>query len=52
LGVQRFRITQDPVATYYDNYEEEEEEEEQPVRLCPAPLRFPKVKKKRSKEPS
>jgi hypothetical protein len=37
LGVQRFRITQDPVATYYDNYEEEE----QPVRLYPAPPQIP-----------
>ncbi|MGH9954663.1 MAG: hypothetical protein ACREAS_05370 [Nitrososphaera sp.] len=36
MVVQRFRITQDPVATYYDNYKEE-----QSVRLYPAPPQIP-----------
>jgi len=41
LVVQRFRITQDPVATYYDNYEKKNN---QLGSILPL-LRFPKVKK-------
>jgi hypothetical protein len=48
LVVQRFRITQDPVATYYDNYEKKNN---QLGSILPL-LRFLNVKKKRSEEPS
>jgi hypothetical protein len=46
LVVQRFRITQDPVATYYDNYEKKNN---QLGSILPL-LRFLNVKKKRSEE--
>jgi len=48
LVVQRFRITQDPVATYYGNYEKKNNQ----LGFILPLLRFPKVKKKWSKEPS
>jgi len=48
LVVQRFRITQVPIATYYDNYEKKNNQ----LGFILPLLRFPKVKKKWSKEPS
>jgi hypothetical protein len=46
LVVQRFRITQDLVATYYDNDEKKKKKKKNQLGFILPLLRFPKVKKK------